>query len=70
MCRDLWSGCLFPTDGDGAFSHSLFLFGILFGLWSGAGVVVQERFSAAELIDTLAQGDTPSLVAVPSQLLI
>ncbi len=54
----------------GRFSHSLFLFGILFGLWSGAGVVVQERFSAAELIDTLAQGDTPSLVAVPSQLLI
>lgn len=51
-------------------SHSLFLFGILFGLWSGGGVVVQDRFSAAELIDTLARGDTPSLVAVPSQLLM
>lgn len=29
----------------GRFSHSLFLFGTLFGLWSGAGVVLQERFS-------------------------
>jgi long-chain acyl-CoA synthetase len=54
----------------GRLSHSLFLFGILFGLWSGAGVVVQERFSAAELIETLARGATPSLVAVPSQLLM
>ena len=54
----------------GRVSHSLFLFGMLFGLWSGAGVVVQERFSAAELIDNLSQGDTPSLVAVPSQLLL
>lgn len=54
----------------GRFSHSLFLFGIMLGLWSGAGVVVQERFSAARMIDTLASGDTPCLVAVPSQLLV
>lgn len=54
----------------GRFSHSLFLFGMVLGLWSGAGVVVQERFSAARLMDTLQQGQTPCLVAVPSQLLL
>ena len=54
----------------GRFAHSLFLFGIMLGLWSGAGVVVQERFSAGNLIGTLAQGHTPCLVAVPSQLMM
>ena len=54
----------------GRFSHSLFLFGMVLGLWSGAGVVVQERFSAARMMDTLQQGHTPCLVAVPSQLLL
>ena len=54
----------------GRFSHSLFLFGMVLGLWSGAGVVVQERFSASRLIDTLRTGRTPCLVAVPSQLLL
>lgn len=54
----------------GRFSHSLFLFGIVLGLWSGAGVVVQERFSAPRLMDTLRAGRTPCLVAVPSQLLL
>ena len=54
----------------GRFSHSLFLFGMVLGLWSGAGVVVQERFSASRLIDTLRSGRTPCLVAVPSQLLL
>ena len=54
----------------GRFSHSLFLFGMVLGLWSGAGVVVQERFSAPRLIDTLRSGRTPCLVAVPSQLLL
>ncbi len=63
---DVLSRILVP----GRMSHSLFLFGILLGLWSGGGVVVQERFSAAQLMDTLAQGDTPCLVAVPSQLLV
>ncbi len=54
----------------GRFSHSLFLFGMMLGLWSGAGVVVQERFSAARMMDTLQQGLTPCVVAVPSQLLL
>jgi len=54
----------------GRFSHSLFLFGMVLGLWSGAGVVVQERFSASRMMDTLKQGRTPCLVAVPSQLLL
>lgn len=54
----------------GRFSHSLFLFGMVLGLWSGAGVVVQERFSATRLIDTLKRGHTPCLVAVPSQLIL
>jgi acyl-CoA synthetase (AMP-forming)/AMP-acid ligase II len=54
----------------GRASHSLFLFGILHGLWTGAGVVVQDRFSAARALDTLRQGRTPCLVAVPSQLVM
>ncbi|MES2484147.1 MAG: AMP-binding protein, partial [Pseudomonadota bacterium] len=54
----------------GSVSHSLFLFGMMLGLWSGAGVVVQDQFSAARALDTLALGHTPSVVAVPSQLLM
>ena len=54
----------------GRFSHSLFLFGMVLGLWSGAGVVVQPRFSAPRMMDTLRSGRTPCLVAVPSQLLL
>ena len=54
----------------GRFSHSLFLFGMMLGLWSGAGVVVQDRFSAPRMLDTLRSGRTPCLVAVPSQLLV
>jgi long-chain acyl-CoA synthetase len=54
----------------GRFSHSLFLFGMVLGLWSGAGVVVQERFSTTRLMETLRSGRTPCLVAVPSQLLL
>lgn len=54
----------------GKISHSLFLFGILHGIWSGAGVVVQERFSASHALDTLQQGATPCLIAVPSQLVL
>lgn len=54
----------------GRFSHSLFLFGMVLGLWCGAGVVVQERFSGPRLLDTLRSGCTPCLVAVPSQLLL
>ena len=59
-----------PILAPGRDAHSLFLFGMLLGLWSGAGVTVQERFSARATLQTLAQGDTPCLVAVPSQLLV
>lgn len=54
----------------GSDSHSLFLFGMLLGLWSGAGVMVQTRFSAAAVLETLRHGHTPCLVAVPSQLVL
>jgi long-chain acyl-CoA synthetase len=54
----------------GRFSHSLFLFAMVLGLWSGAGVVMQERFSAPRLLNSLRTGCTPCLVAVPSQLLM
>jgi acyl-CoA synthetase (AMP-forming)/AMP-acid ligase II len=63
---DAASGVIAP----GRFSHSLFLFGMVLGLWNGAGVVVQERFSAPRLLETLRSGRTPCLVAVPSQLLL
>jgi long-chain acyl-CoA synthetase len=46
------------------------LFGMMLGLWSGAGAVVQDRFSVTRLMDTLRSGRTPCLVAVPSQLLL
>jgi acyl-CoA synthetase (AMP-forming)/AMP-acid ligase II len=51
-------------------AHSLFLFGMLLGLWTGGGVVVQERFSAPAALDALRRGETPSLIAAPSQLLL
>lgn len=54
----------------GRFSHSLFLFGFMLGLWTGAGVVLQEHFSATRLLDTLGTGELPCLVAVPSQLVV
>ena len=54
----------------GRTSHSLFLFGMVQGLWSGAGVRVQQRFSAARSLQTLARDQAACLVAVPSQLLL
>jgi acyl-CoA synthetase (AMP-forming)/AMP-acid ligase II len=51
-------------------AHSLFLFGMLLGLWTGGGVVVQERFSASAALDTLRSGQTPALIAAPSQLIL
>lgn len=54
----------------GGISHSLFLFGMMLGVWSGGGVRVQEKFSAARALDTLREGQAPCLVAVPSQLLM
>lgn len=58
------------TLAPGRISHSLFLFGAMQGLWCGAGAVVQEKFSAARCLSILARGETPCLVAVPSQLLL
>ncbi|MEY3872710.1 MAG: hypothetical protein RLZZ296_1705, partial [Pseudomonadota bacterium] len=52
---DAASGVLSP----GRSSHSLFLFGMLLGIWTGAGVVIQEQFSASRALDTLRQGHTP-----------
>ncbi len=63
---DAASGILSP----GRSSHSLFLFGMLLGIWTGAGVVIQEQFSASRALDTLRQGRTPCLIAVPSQLIL
>jgi len=54
----------------GRASHSLFLFGMLLGLWTGEGVVVQEQFSAPRTLESLARGQASCLVAVPSQLLV
>ena len=51
-------------------SHSLFLFGMLLGLWTGGGVVVQERFSASAALETLRSGQTPALITAPSQLIL
>jgi long-chain acyl-CoA synthetase len=63
---DAATGILSP----GRSSHSLFLFGMLLGIWTGAGVVIQEQFSALRALDTLRQGRTPCLIAVPSQLIL
>lgn len=54
----------------GRLSHSLFLFGALLGLWSGAGVRLQARFSASAALKTLLQGNARSVIAVPSQLIV
>lgn len=54
----------------GRLSHSLFLFGALLGLWTGAGVRLQQRFAAGTALRTLANGDAQGLVAVPSQLIL
>ncbi|GAA3986870.1 long-chain fatty acid--CoA ligase [Comamonas faecalis] len=52
----------------GRMAHSLFLFGAMLGLASGAGAVVQAQFSAERMLHDLAQ--TEVLVAVPSQLIV
>lgn len=54
----------------GRISHSLFLFGLLLGLWTGGGSRLQQRHSAARTLATLAAGEATVLVAVPSQLLM
>lgn len=54
----------------GRLSHSLFLFGALLGLWTGAGMLLQQAFSAASALEALRLGQAGSIVAVPSQLLL
>jgi long-chain acyl-CoA synthetase len=54
----------------GPLSHSLFLFGALLGMWSGAGVRLQTRFSSGAALQALRHGDARSLIAVPSQLIL
>ncbi|MBS0340059.1 MAG: AMP-binding protein [Proteobacteria bacterium] len=54
----------------GRLSHSLFLFGSLLGLRTGAGVRLQARFSAVAALQTLTKGDAQTLIAVPSQLML
>ena len=54
----------------GRISHSLFLFGMLMGLYTGAGIAIQNKFSAAQTLATLQAGQHPCLVAVPSQLIM
>ena len=61
------AACILAPGRD---AHSLFLFGMLLGLWTGGGVVVQERFSAAAALDTLRSGQTPALITAPSQLIL
>lgn len=59
-----------PQIAPGRMHHSLFLFAALMGLWSGAGAVVQEHFSAERTWADLAAHPGAVLVAVPSQLLL
>ena len=59
-----------PVVAPGRLSHSLFLFAMLLGLWTGAGVTVQDRFSAPRCLDLLQQSSRACLVAVPSQLML
>ena len=54
----------------GRISHSLFLFGMLLGLYTGAGIAIQNKFSASHTLATLQAGQHPCLVAVPSQLIL
>lgn len=71
VCLDSFGpDCAGTILAPGRISHSLFLFGMLLGLWSGGGVVLQERFSAPRTLETLRAGRATCLVAVPSQLLL
>lgn len=57
----------------GRLSHSTFLFGALLGLWSGAGIRLQSRFSPTAALETLARKGNDgagAMIAVPSQLIL
>lgn len=66
--QDLGADACGRVFAPGRLSHSLFLFAALWGLWSGAGVEIQEQFSASRALASLQAGAFPLLVAVPSQL--
>lgn len=68
--RDFGAAAATRVFAPGRMSHSLFLFGTMLGLWTGAGAVLQERFSAPRALATLRAGAAPLLVAVPSQLVL
>lgn len=53
----------------GSISHSLSLFGMLLGLWTGGGVVVQPRFSALQALASLESDQASCFIGVPSHLL-
>lgn len=59
-----------PVLAPGRISHSLFLFAVMLGLWTGRGARVQEKFSAETTWAQLQQAPGSTLVAVPSQLLL
>lgn len=70
-CRDAFGAGVEETIlVPGRLSHSTFLFGALLGIWSGAGVHLQSRFSPFAALDTLAHGEAGAMVAVPSQLIL
>lgn len=71
ICRQTFGDITSSTMlAPGRLSHSIFLFGALLGLWSGAGARLQSRFSAATALDTLARNDAAAITAVPSQLIL
>jgi acyl-CoA synthetase (AMP-forming)/AMP-acid ligase II len=43
---------------------------MLMGLYTGAGIAIQNKFSASHTLATLQAGQHPCLVAVPSQLIM
>jgi len=59
-----------PVLAPGRMAHSLFLFGAVLGVWTGAGARLQEHFGAARALRVLRAGGMPTLVAVPSQLVL
>lgn len=68
--RDWGDAACGPMIAPGRMHHSLFLFAALMGLWTGAGAVVQEHFSAQRTWADLVAHPGAVLVAVPSKLLV
>ena len=68
--RDFGEALAGRVVAPGSMTHSLFLFGALLGLWTGAGTQVQAQFSAERTLHDLAGAPASVLVAVPSQLLL